>query len=96
MAGAKDETAPSPTLGSWAMFLGGYWTRTRPNEPGEYPVRALDGTEAGSRVLVSRALPSGERVTAEAGVGHGEPGWLGFWWCRPRPPMPAHARVEDA
>lgn len=73
----------------WAMFLGGKWTKTRPQEPGFYPVATREGAQVEpARYKLLYRGPEPRLLLLEAGVAHGDPGWLGWWWDRPLPMMP--------
>jgi hypothetical protein len=64
------------------LFLGGRWCRRRPKAPGLYPIAALDGA-----VTDPRKWKTIREDGTEVGVGFGEPGWQGWWWDRPVPPI---------
>lgn len=64
------------------MFLGGRWTRDRPTAPGYYPVATLEGA-----VLPPERYKLIDKRGRQADAGHGEPGWLGWWWSHPLPAM---------
>lgn len=70
----------------WALFLGGHWQKTRPLAPGQYPVATREGgLQKGLRTVTKQG---------ELGIAPGEPGWLGYWWSRPLPPLPTPAPEE--
>lgn len=73
-------------LGPWALFLGGTWTRTRPERAGTYPVATREG--AVLDMSQAKRLARGPKGLVEAGVPHGEPGWQGWWWSQPIPLIP--------
>lgn len=78
--------APELDADPWTVFLDyGRWVRTRPTEPGTYPVAARTGAPGGYRRVVMRTDGS----TAEADLAPGEPGWQGWWWSLPLPTLRA-------
>ena len=78
--------------GPWAYWLGGKWTRRKPTKPGLYPIASLDGT-----VRDPRSWLIIEDDGRERGRGFAEPGWQGWVWDRPMPPIlrPPMELVED-
>jgi hypothetical protein len=89
----EEESPDIEDLRPWAMFHGGRWTKKRPTEPGFYPVASREG--APMCPTRWRLLIRGEnRRILEAGVGHNEPGWQGWWWTRPLPSLPKAPSTE--
>jgi hypothetical protein len=74
--------ATSDAAGPWALFLGGKWTKIRPRRPGYYPVATLEG-----HVLAPEKWKTIGDGGQQEGVRFGEPGWLGYWWSQPIPPL---------
>ncbi len=70
-------------LAPWALFHGGKWTTKRPTRPGYYPVATRDGC-----AVDPSKYKTIDETGKQAGVKYGEPGWLGWWWSAPMPPMP--------
>lgn len=75
-------------IGPWAAFLGGRWQRERPSLPGIYPTAGRDGGVCDYEKWV-RLVPHAVREGAlvQTGLKHGEPGWQGWYWSRPLPPL---------
>lgn len=67
----------------------GCWTFARPTEPGWYWIADREGNPRGIRQLVYRMLITGKRMLCEAGIGHNEPGWQGYFWSEPIEQPPA-------
>lgn len=67
----------------------GEWTFARPQEPGYYWIADREGNPRGVRQLVYRMLITGKRMLCEAGIGHNEPGWQGYFWSEPIDQPPA-------
>ena len=72
-------------LEAWAEYLGGCWTRERPEVPGTYPVATLEGHHTGYREL---SLRGGQILGA--GV------WRGWWWSVRLPSPPKEAPHDEA
>lgn len=88
---AEQDFDPELDRGPWALFLGGKWTRTQPTKPGLYPVATLyEGAHVGHRLMVKR---NGKVVQADVPVN--QPGWQGWFWSQPLPPMPQAPQVGE-
>ena len=75
----------------WALFLGGKWQKKRPTRPGYYPVASREGDP----LAPERYLTIDDKGR-HTGVPYGEPGWQGWWWSSPLPPMPKMAERREA
>lgn len=72
-----------PYLDPWADYIGGHWTRTKPERPGIYAIATREGHHVGYREFQMR---EGEVVDTLVVVN--EPGWQAWFWSTPLPSPP--------
>lgn len=80
---AEDKRETFRQAHPWASYLGGFWGRCQPSQPGLYPIATRTGNFAGYREFILR---KGQIYDALAGPN--EPGWQGWIWSEPLPEPP--------
>lgn len=73
--------------GSYESFLGGWWQKEMPAEPGVYFVCARDAIPGMEFVVLHREGYS-ERVMPSRK-------WGGWWWSEPWPGLPLPSKWKD-